>query len=91
MNEGYSMKKWIILKSKEKKRKKYVAQQRVYLAMKEGIRRNCLTMSLLKSKVLNQITCYKLHFLADEAEGTVCTIICIRHMGVYRYEQCVCF
>lgn len=91
MNEGYSMKKWIILKSKEKKRKKYVAQQTVYLTMKEGIRRDCLTMSLLKSKFLNQITYYKLHFLADEAEGTVCTIICIRHMGVYRYEQCVCF
>ena len=49
MNEGNSMKKWIILKSKEKKRKKYVAQQRVYLTMKEGIRRDCLTMSLLKS------------------------------------------
>jgi len=47
VNEGYSVKKWIILKSKEKKRKKYVAQQRIYLTMKEGIRRDCLTMSLL--------------------------------------------
>ena len=35
MNEGYSMKKWIILKSKEKE--KYVAPQRVYQTKKEGI------------------------------------------------------
>ena len=48
-------------------------------------------LNYVTPKILNQTTYYKLHFLAGEAEGTVYTIIRIRHMGVYRYEKCVCF